>query len=407
MRIMKQIAVLGLGVVGRGVADLFRENAATVAARCGEEVVLKYALDIRDMPDSPYANLLVRSIDPILADPEISVVAEVMGGLHPAYEYTRACLDAGKSVVTSNKELVATYGVELLALAREKGVYYLFEASTGGAIPVIAPIVRDLAANEVTGISGILNGTTNYILTRMFRAGASFEAALTEAQQKGYAERNPVADIEGIDACRKICVLSASATGILPDPARVHTEGITAIRQKDVRIAEKNGYTLKLLGKMEKKPWGTFVLVSPFFVKRADPLSSVEDVFNGIKVSCNYAGEVMFYGRGAGSHPTASAVAADIVSVIRGDAKRQTWTLGEEDYPTDFRLYRTRHYLALSGVEQNAVTVIWEDAEILGSDGEELAVLTPEISEQELEDSLARLSSLGARLQSHIRVSVE
>ena len=401
---MKQIAVLGLGVVGRGVADLFRENAETVAARCGEEVALKYALDIRDMPDSPYANLLVRSIDPILADPEISVVAEVMGGLHPAYEYTRACLDAGKSVVTSNKELVATYGVELLALAREKGVYYLFEASTGGAIPVIAPIVRDLAANEVTGISGILNGTTNYILTRMFRAGASFEAALTEAQQKGYAERNPAADIEGIDACRKICILSASATGILPDPARVHTEGITAIRQKDVRIAEKNGYTLKLLGKMEKKPWGTFVLVSPFFVTRADPLSSVEDVFNGIKVSCNYAGEVMFYGRGAGSHPTASAVAADILSVLRGDDTWQTWTVGGADYPTDFRLFRARHYLALTGIDRNAARVVWSDAEILEAAGDELTLLTPEISEQELTDDIARLTPLGAHVQAHLRV---
>lgn len=401
---MKFVAILGLGVVGRGTADLFRENAAGIAKRLGEEVRVKYALDIRDMPESPYADLIVHSIDVITGDPEISVVAELMGGLHPAYEYTKACLTAGKSVVSSNKELVATYGVELLALAEEKGVRYLFEASTGGAIPVISPLVTDLAANEVTGIAGILNGTTNYILTRMFRAGATFEGALTEAQQKGYAERNPAADVEGIDACRKICILAAGATGILPDATRVHTEGITAIRQCDVRTAEANGYTVRLLGRLDICPFGTFVLVAPFLVPASCPLSAVEDVFNAVLVRCNYAGDVMFYGRGAGSHPTASAVAADILSVFRGDAKQQTWVAGDEGYPTDFRLFRARRYLALTGVDRNAARVVWSDAEILDEGGDELTLLTPEISEQELADDIARLTPLGARLQAHLRV---
>lgn len=401
---MKQIAILGLGVVGRGTADLFAENAAGIAKRLGEDVCVKYALDIREMPDSPYASLIVHSIDVILGDPEVTVVAEVMGGLHPAYEYTKACLTAGKSVVSSNKELVATYGAELLALAAERGVYYLFEASTGGAIPVISPLVTDLAANEVTGIAGILNGTTNYILTRMFRAGATFEGALTEAQQKGYAERNPAADIEGIDACRKICILAAGATGILPDAARVHTEGITAIRQRDVQTAEANGYTVKLLGRLDIRPWGTFVLVAPFLVPVTSPLSGVEDVFNAVLVRCNYAGDIMFYGRGAGSHPTASAVAADILSVLRGDAKRQAWTVGGADYPTDFRLFRARHYLALTGIDRNAARVVWSDAEILEAAGDELTLLTPEISEQELTDDIARLTPLGAHVQAHLRV---
>lgn len=400
---MKHIAILGLGVVGRGTADLFTENAAGIAKRLGEEVRVKYALDIRDMPDSPYADLIVHSVDIITGDPEVSVVAEAMGGLHPAYEYTKACLAAGKSVVSSNKELVATYGAELLTLAEEKGVRYLFEASTGGAIPVISPLVTDLAANEVTGIAGILNGTTNYILTRMFRAGATFEGALTEAQQKGYAERNPAADIEGIDTCRKICILAAGATGVLPDAARVHTEGITAIRQRDVRTAEANGYTVRLLGRLEVCPWGTFVLVAPFLIPVSCPLSGVEDVFNAVLVRCNYAGDVMFYGRGAGSHPTASAVAADILAVFRGDAAQQTWVTGGEGYPADFRLFRARHYLALTGIDRNAARVVWSDAVILGED-DELTLITPEISEQELTDDLARLTPLGARLQAHLRV---
>ncbi len=401
---MKYIAILGLGVVGCGTADLFTENAQAIAARLGEEVSVKYALDVRDMPDSPYADKIVHDIKVILDDPEISVVAELIGGVNPALEYTRACMEAGKSVVTSNKELVATHGAELLALAKEKGVYYLFEASTGGAIPVIHPLATDLAGNTVRSISGILNGTTNYILTRMFRSGASFEAALTEAQQKGYAERNPAADIEGIDACRKICILAATATGTLVDPDSVHTEGITAVRQSDVQLANRMGYTVKLLGRFVRQTGGTFVMVAPFLLPKDSPLSGIEDVFNGVLVDCNYAGDVMFYGRGAGSHPTASAVAADVLSILRGDAQRYEWTAGDDTLSTDFRLFSCRHYLSLRGVEQSAVGVIWSEAEILPGEGDEIALITPSITEQEYEDDLKRLCASGAQLQAHIRV---
>ncbi len=403
---MKYIAILGLGVVGGGTADLFCENAASIAARVGEDVELKYALDIRDLPDSPYASKIVHDISIITSDPEVSVVAEVIGGLHPAYEFTRACLEAGKSVVSSNKELVATYGVELLALAREHGVQYLFEASTGGAIPVLAPISRDLAGNAIGGISGILNGTTNYILTRMFHAGASFESALAEAQEKGYAERNPAADIEGKDACRKICILAATATGLLVSPDDVHTEGITAIRQRDVQAAERLGYTVKLLGRYVKQSGGDFLMVAPFFVPASCPLSGIEDVFNGVLVNCNYAGDIMFYGRGAGAHPTASAVAADIISVLRDDAPLYAWRApAAGEFPTDFRMFASRHYIALSGVERSAVSVAFSGAEMLSvGEGDEITLMTAEITERECEESLSRLASAGAVVQSHIRI---
>ncbi len=404
---MKYIAILGLGVVGGGTADLFRENAASIAARVGDEVALKYVLDIRDLPESPYADKIVHDIGIITADPDVSVVAELIGGLHPAYEFTCACLEAGKSVVSSNKELVATYGVELLSLAEKHGVQYLFEASTGGAIPVLAPISRDLAGNGIEGISGILNGTTNYILTRMFHAGATFEAALREAQEKGYAERDPSADIEGKDACRKICILAATATGKLVDPNHVHTEGITAIRQGDVQAAGRAGYKVKLLGRLVRQAGGEFLMVAPFFVPVDCPLSGIDDVFNGILVNCNYAGDVMFYGRGAGAHPTASAVAADIISIVRGDAPAYHWTHADEtQFPTDFRMFSCRHYIALRGVEASAVGVAFENAEMLtvaGTDGE-IAFITHAITERECEESLARLASVGATVQSHIRV---
>ncbi len=401
---MKYIAILGLGVVGQGTADLFRENSSAISARLGEEVALKYALEIRDMPDSPDADKIVKDISYILSDPQVTVVAEVMGGLHPAYEFTRACLEAGKSVVSSNKELVATYGAELLALAKEKGVTYLFEAAVGGTIPVISPLCQDLAGNVISGISGILNGTTNYILTRMFRAGASFEAALTEAQEKGYAERNPAADVEGIDACRKISILAATATRRWVNPQLVHTEGITAIRQRDVTVADRLGYTVKLLGRMVQQDKGTFVMVAPFLVPKNSPLSAIEDVFNGILVSCNFAGDVMFYGRGAGAHPTASAVAADVLAILRGDGYRQEWQVEEISPVTDFSLFSCRHYLCLQGVEQSEVSLVWKNAEIIPTEGEELCLLTPCITERECEDALSRLGALGMQLQAHIRV---
>ncbi len=318
---MTHIAILGFGVVGGGVADVIAKNNETIARKTGEHINIKYILDLRDFPEHPLGDRVVHDINIILNDPQVSVVAEMMGGAHPAFDFSLAALKAGKHVVTSNKEVVATFGTELLAAAKENHVRYLFEASVGGGIPVIRPISSCLAANELTEIDGILNGTTNYILTQMFREGKSFDTALSEAQAKGYAERNPAADVEGIDACRKICILSALAFGGLFSPNAVHTEGITAVTEDDVKAASALGGVIKLIGRTgkldpEDPASPVFMLVAPHVVPHENPLACVDDVFNAISVRGNAVGDVMFYGRGAGNLPTASAVVADIIDII-------------------------------------------------------------------------------------------
>ena len=318
---MTNIAILGFGVVGGGVADVIATNNETIARKTGEHINIKYILDLREFPDHPLGGRVVHDINIILSDPEVTVVAEMMGGSHPAYDYTRAALEAGKHVVTSNKEVVATFGAELLRIAKEHHVRYLFEASVGGGIPVIRPMSSCLAANELSEVDGILNGTTNYILTQMIRAGKTFEEALAEAQEKGYAERNPAADVEGTDACRKICILSALAFGRLYAPASVHTEGITAVTAQNVADAEAVGGVIKLIGRAgrvnaDDPNSDVFMLVSPHVIPHENPLSCVDDVFNAILVRGNAVGDVMFYGRGAGNLPTASAVVADIIDIM-------------------------------------------------------------------------------------------
>ena len=318
---MTNIALLGFGVVGGGVADVIATNNETIARKTGEHINIKYILDLREFPDHPLGGRVVHDMNIILNDPEVTVVAEMMGGAHPAYDYTRAALEAGKHVVTSNKEVVATFGAELLRIAKEHHVRYLFEASVGGGIPVIRPMSSCLAANELSEVDGILNGTTNYILTQMIRAGKTFEEALAEAQEKGYAERNPAADVEGTDACRKICILSALAFGRLYAPASVHTEGITAVTAQNVADAEAVGGVIKLIGRAgrvnaDDPNSDVFMLVSPHVIPHENPLSCVDDVFNAILVRGNAVGDVMFYGRGAGNLPTASAVVADIIDIM-------------------------------------------------------------------------------------------
>ena len=318
---MMHVALLGFGVVGGGVADVLTKNAETIARKTGEHINIKYILDLREFPDHPLGNRVVHDIDVILRDPEVSVVAEMMGGSHPAYDFSLKALKAGKHVVTSNKEVVSRFGAELLRTAEENGVRYLFEASVGGGIPVIRPISSCLAANEIFEVDGILNGTTNYIFTRMDRAGLSLEDALKEAQEKGYAERNPAADVEGVDACRKICILSALAFGRSFSPEDVHTEGITAVTAEDVADAAKVGGAVKLLGRTglcdpADPASPVFMLVAPHVVPNESPLSNVHDVFNAIMVRGNAVGDVMFYGRGAGNLPTASAVVADMIEIL-------------------------------------------------------------------------------------------
>ena len=323
---MKHIAILGLGVVGKGTADLLENNKKIIEKRVGDEINIKYILDLRDFPGTPYESRVVHDFSIIEKDKDITLVAETMGGAHPAYDFSLACLKAGKSVVTSNKEVVATFGEELTRVARENGVSYAFEASVGGGIPIIRPLVTDFIANEIVEISGIMNGTTNYILTQMKEFGKSYADALKEAQEKGYAEKDPSADVEGIDTCRKICILTALATGILPDANKVRTVGISGVSGEDVKLLDKYGYAVKLLGRM-KKPFGCqnsdkpCIIVAPFVCHKSSPLAHVDDVFNGITVKGNTLGETMFYGRGAGADPTASAVANDILSILKdGDA---------------------------------------------------------------------------------------
>ena len=316
---MINIALLGFGVVGSGCAEVLTSVKDKISAQVGDEISIKYILDLRDFPDSPFGKLIVHDFNTILNDPEVSVVAEMMGGSHPAYDFTKALLAAGKSVVTSNKEVVSTFGVELLTIAAENNVRYLFEASVGGGIPIIRPLTNDLAANEIVSIDGILNGTTNFILTKMRNEGLAFEDVLKEAQRLGYAEANPSADVDGIDAARKIAILGAMASGKLADPKKIPTEGIREVSATDTEIAKELGYAIKLIGHYESSDDGRLSLsVAPRFVPLiTSPLAGVDDVYNGIMVRGSMLGDSMFYGKGAGKLPTASAVCADIIDAAK------------------------------------------------------------------------------------------
>lgn len=325
MTSMIKVAIMGHGTVGTGVYEVFEMNAKRIAQSIGEEIEVKYVLDLRDFGHLPYADKFVQQFETIENDPEVRVVAEVMGGVGAAYEFTKRLLCAGKSVCTSNKELVATRGDELLALARAHNVGYLFEASVGGGIPLIRPMVQCLAANEINQICGILNGTTNYILTQMITSGVSFADALRQAQENGYAEKDPTADVEGHDACRKICILSNLAFGDKIDPDAVECEGITRITLQDVACADKLGRKIKLLGRAIRRADGSvYAFVAPHLIEKSHMLAAVEDVFNAVVVDGNATGEVMFYGKGAGKLATASAVVADMLDcAFHADRRRE------------------------------------------------------------------------------------
>lgn len=314
---MVNIAVLGYGTVGSGVVEVIRTNGEIINQRAGQEVRVKYVLDLREFEGDPVQEILVHDYNIILEDPEIDVVVEVMGGVEPAYTFSKQALLAGKSVCTSNKELVAKHGAELLAIAREKQKNYLFEASVGGGIPIIRPLNSSLTADEITEITGILNGTTNYILTEMAEKGAAFEDVLKDAQSKGYAERNPEADVEGYDACRKIAILTSLVVGEQVDYEDVHTEGITKLTENDFKYAKALGVSIKLLGTSKKVDGIFYSMVAPVMIGQGHPLISVNGVFNGIFIHGNVLDDVMFYGRGAGKLPTASAVVSDVVDAVK------------------------------------------------------------------------------------------
>ena len=315
---MIQIAVMGYGTVGSGVVEVLNTNQTSIDKRVGEEVRVKYVLDLRDFPGDPVESVLVHDFETIVNDPEVKVVVEVMGGAETTYTFTKRCLLAGKSVCTSNKALVAAHGAELLQIAKDKNLNYLFEASVGGGIPIIRPLQTCLTADEIVEISGILNGTTNYILTNMTYGGANFDDALKDAQEKGYAERNPEADVEGHDACRKIAILTSLVSGQRVDFEDIYTEGITKVTAEDIKYADKLGRVIKLLAMSKKEADGKYyAMVAPFLIDAANPLYNVNGVFNAIFVEGNMLGDSMFYGSGAGKLPTASAVAADVVDACK------------------------------------------------------------------------------------------
>ena len=400
---MINIAILGFGVVGSGVAELLTQNRDVIEKTTGERVSLKYVVDIREFPESPFKDLVVHDFAVVERDPEVSVVIETIGGARVAYDFTRRALAAGKSVVTSNKELVATHGPELLALAEEKGCTYLFEAAVGGGIPVLKPMVTELGHNRIKAVSGILNGTTNYILTRMFRGGVDFATALKEAQANGYAEADPTADIEGHDACRKIAILAAIAFGEMVPTEKIHTEGITAIRGEDVKAASSIGASVKLLGRAIGTDAGVYVLVAPFVVGADFALAHINDVYNGVSVLGDFVGDVMFYGRGAGSYPTASAVVSDVCALLARRAPK--YVFGEDDsILADFATFSSGRYLALTGVGKGEISRVFGEVKYLDGAAGECAFIAEEMTEAVLEEKLDAIKSAGATVLSSIRV---
>ena len=396
---MVNVAILGFGVVGSGVAEVLATNGPHIDQKVDDLIRLKYILDVRDFPDSPFADKVVHDFSVIENDPEVSIVVETIGGAKAALDFTRRALRAGKSVVTSNKELVAEHGCELLKLAQEKGVSYLFEASVGGGIPILRPLNQCLAANEIEEITGILNGTTNYILTRMIRGGLSFDAALKEAQANGYAEQDPTADIEGHDACRKICILASLAFGRHIYPRQVPAEGITGVTLSDVAWAEACGKKLKLLGRAIRQADGRVcAYVSPHLVDVENPLAGVEDVFNAIAVKGNAIGDVMFYGRGAGKLPTASAVVADVIDAAkhRDEKKRVFWAEGGEDTTVSPDGLASAWYVRGSG-DAGAAKAALPGARLLeraDAPAGEFALLTGPMTRPELDGKLACVKPL-------------
>lgn len=331
---MKKIAVLGYGVVGSGTVEILYNHKESIEKKIGESYEVKYILDLRDFPDSPYADKFTKSFDDIVNDKEVDIVVEVLGGVKFAYPYVKASLEAGKSVVTSNKELVAAYGAELLKIAREKDVNFFFEASVGGGIPIIRPLNQCLSANKIDEIAGILNGTTNFILTKMIKEGMGFDEALKIAQDLGYAEKDPTADVEGHDTCRKICILSALAFGKHVYPDNIHTEGITKITLEDVKYCESIGSVIKLIGYASEKDGKVTIMTCPAVIDGDSQLAGVNDVFNAILVRGDATGDVVFYGKGAGKLPTASAVVSDVI--IAAKEKSTTRMMSWEDSEQNF-----------------------------------------------------------------------
>lgn len=388
-------AVMGLGTIGSGVVEILEKNKDVVTDQLGQELEVKYILDLRDFPGTSFEHKVIHDFSIIEKDQDVKVVVETMGGLLPAFPWVKACLQAGKHVVTSNKALVAAHGTELLKIARENQVNFLFEASVGGGIPIIRPLYRCLMGERIEEITGILNGTTNYILTKMDQEGQTFEAVLKEAQELGYAERNPEADIEGHDTCRKLAILTAMATGKEVDYQEIHTEGITDIEAKDFLYARQMAASVKLLGSSQIEGDSVHAWVLPVMIGRNNPLYSVCDVFNGILVRGNMLGETMFYGKGAGKLPTASAVVADMIQAILHMDTNVEMGWGEEKQEiASTASAKFQYFVRLKGEKEELLEKaesVFGPVKAFALDGEELefAILTETMEEGLFQEKLS------------------
>lgn len=390
-----KIAVMGYGTVGSGVVEVIESHSDSIPAKIGgESLEVARILDLREFPDDPHKDLFTKDFNDILNDEKIRIVAETMGGVNPAFDFTMKLLKAGKSVVTSNKELVAQKGPELLKAAEESGVNYLIEASVGGGIPIIRPLTQCLAANNIEGIAGILNGTTNFILTMMIEQGMSFEDALKLAQDKGYAEKDPTADVEGHDACRKVCILASLAFGKHVYPSQVETQGITGITLEDVEYINSANGVIKLLGQIKYIDENKIAaFVSPAVVYNGSQLSSVKDVFNAVLVRGDAVGDVCFYGAGAGKLPTASAVVADIMDCAKHTDRKKIfgWGDGAEDYVVDYKSTIEMPFYVRAKADKSTVSAAFGDVKYLAranQPDDELAFITASMTEDALDEKL-------------------
>lgn len=404
---MIHVAVLGYGTVGSGVVEVIENNNAEVSVKAGEEMHVKYILDLRDFPGDPYEDRVVHDFQIILEDAEVSVICEVMGGVGAAYQFTRQALEAGKSVCTSNKELVARHGAELLEIAKNKNCSYMFEASVGGGIPIIRPINKALTAEKLENISAILNGTTNFILTKMEKEGADYGETLKRAQELGYAERNPEADVEGYDACRKIAILSSLMVGKNVNAEKIYTEGITKITPADFAYAGAAGMTIKLLAFSRADENGrVMAMVAPAMISREHPLSVVNDVYNGVFVKGNMLGDVMFYGRGAGKLPTASAVVSDVIDCARHIGRSSIVCIWEREEAelTDISETERAFFIRAAADAREAVEAAFPEGRSLTVEGREkdFGFLTAVMKEKDFEE---RYSGLGDRVLNRIRIA--
>lgn len=402
---MVNIAVLGYGTVGSGVVEVIRTNSAIVDKNAGQPIRVKYVLDLREFPGDPVMEILVHDYEIILNDPEVEVIAEVMGGVEPAYTFVKAALEKGKSVCTSNKELVAKHGPELLQIAATHGRNFLFEASVGGGIPIIRPLNNAITADKINSITGILNGTTNYILTKMDKEGLDFDTVLKEAQELGYAERNPSADVDGFDACRKIAILCSLAYGKNVNYEDIYTEGITGITDIDFKYAAKLGTSIKLFGKAENTDGKFYAFVAPVMIDQSHPLYAVNGVFNAILVNGNVLGDVMFYGSGAGKLPTASAVVSDIIEAVRFlNANIPVEWSKEQLALSDLKELEARFFVRLSGAEEERaeeIKALFGEVTFVSLEevAGEFAIVTDRISEQEYDEKASKLDGVLTRIR--------